>query len=47
MEMYGKTLAEIIGFTSQKATEILKGQGYTVGFMGISRAALKELEGKS
>jgi len=37
----------VMGFTSQKATEILKGQGCTVGFMGVSRAGLKELEARS
>jgi hypothetical protein len=37
----------VLALASQKATEILKGQGCTVGFMGMSGVALKELEARS
>ena len=37
----------ILALTSQKATNVLKEQGYSVGFMGLGEDAMKDLEMKA
>tara|TARA_Y100001934_G_C11975071_1_gene595910 strand:- start:43 stop:489 length:447 start_codon:yes stop_codon:yes gene_type:complete len=37
----------ILALTSQKATNVLKEQGYSVGFMGLGGDAMKDLEMKA